>query len=311
MLKGLTISRNGSYSGTVLINGGSHAISGKFNLAGQAISHISRPPGQGGPVAVTMTLNWNISPPQLTGIVAGTNTNQSGWEADLTAFYASNALPPAAYTMLIPPDNDNAPPCLSPGGYGYALITNQAGTARITGALADGTAFNQTVPVSQDGYVPVCANLYAGKGLLLGWINLELTNAEASNISGLTWIRPSRASGRYTNGFNNVLPGNQVLLSLWTNSPNSVLANLTNLSMRDTINDTNVLANMAVTTTAAGKVNGPLVIGAINLKTGQFKVTVGSGANKTNGCGAILLSEGAGGGYFLTKTNAQSIQLGP
>ena len=72
------------------------------------------------------------------------------------------------------------------------MITNHAGAANITGALADGAAFNQTVPVSQDGYVPIYANLYSGKGLLLGWINLDLTNT--ADV-GLTWIHPGTRFG--------------------------------------------------------------------------------------------------------------------
>ena len=36
-----------------------------------------------------------------------------------------------------------------------------------------------------------------------------------------------------------------------------------------------------------------------------------SGPHKLTGCGAILLNETNGGGYFLTKTNAQAIKLAP
>ena len=121
-----------------------------------------------------MPLNSNEPPPQVTGTVSG--TNMGSVVANLTADRAANTLPSAQYTLLIPPDTNNSPPDSSPGGDGYALIANDAGTAKITGALADGTAFSQSVPVSQDGYVPIYANLYSSKGLLLGWINLDLTN---------------------------------------------------------------------------------------------------------------------------------------
>jgi hypothetical protein len=170
--------------------------------------------------------------------------------------------------------------------------------------LADGTVFNQTAPVSQDGYVPIYANLYTGKGLLLGWINLDLTNT--SNVS-LTWIHPGTRSGLYTNGFTNVLLTNQILLSPWTNSPGN-FDDLTNLLMLDTINGINTPIPVTIT---SGKVTGPLVSGSVNLKTGLFTVTIGSGPTRVNGRGAILLNAGYGGGYFLTKTNAGAIELGP
>jgi hypothetical protein len=302
MLRGLAIGRNGTYSGTLLINGASHGISGGFDLAGQATNHIPRATGQGGPLTVVMTLNGDNPLPQVTGTVSGTNYGFP-WVADLTADRAANSLPPARYTLLIPPDTNNAP-TNSPGGDGYALITNHAGGANISGALADGTVFNQTAPVSQDGYVPIYANLYTGKGLLLGWINLDLTNT--SNVS-LTWIHPGTRSGLYTNGFTNVLLTNQILLSPWTNSPGN-FDDLTNLLMLDTINGINTPIPVTIT---SGKVTGPLVSGSVNLKTGLFTVTIGSGPTRVNGRGAILLNAGYGGGYFLTKTNAGAIELGP
>ncbi len=303
MLKGLAVRQNGTYSGTLLINGGSHAISGSFNLAGWATNQIKRGQGQGGLLTVVMNLlNSSNAAPQVTGTVSGTN-----WAANLTAGLAANSLPSAEYTMLIPPDTNNMPPTNSPGGDGYALITNHLGTAKITGALADGTAFNQTVPVAQDGCVPIFANLYGSKGLLLGWINLDLTNT--AGVS-LTWIRPARAAGLYTNGFSNVLLTNQILLSRWSNSPASI-GLLTNLSLLDTINDTNALTNIAINVSDTGAVAGRSVSGAINSKTGLVTVTIGSGASEVTGYGAILLNETNGGGYFLTSTNAEAITLGP
>ena len=213
--------------------------------------------------------------------------------------------------MLFLPDTNNAPPANSPGGDGYALITNKAGTVTITGALADGTALSQTVPVAQDGYVPIYANLYSSKGLLLGWINLDLTNT--AGVS-LTWIHPGTTSGLYKNGFTNVLLTNQVLLSPWTNSTGN-FDDLTNLLTFETITDTNtVITNIAVNVTAAGKMTETgtkTVIGSITPKTGLLTVTIGSGASKETGRGAILLNAANGGGYFLTKTNAGAVILQP
>ena len=52
--------------------------------------------------------------------------------------------------------------------------------------------------------------------------------------------------------------------------------------------------------------------GSINPKTGLLKVTFGSKpAKTTNGFGAILQNAAFGGGYFLTLTNGEAVELGP
>ena len=62
-------------------------------------------------------------------------------------------------------------------------------------------------------------------------------------------------------------------------------------------------------TNRAGKLFAPGVTGTFNLKTGVFKITVGSGSSKVTGYGA---GQGAGGGgYYLTKTNAQAVIIVP
>jgi hypothetical protein len=264
---------------------------------------------------VALSIDSDDSPPEVTGVLYGTNgsgTNAVPWTANLIAYLATNDLHPAQYTMLIPPDTNNAPPTSSPGGDGYALITNHAGTARITGALADGTILSEMAPVSQGSYVPIYANLYASNGLLLGWLDLDVTNTTGNN---LTWIHPVTTNGLYQNGFTNILPASQIQLSLWTNPPGDIDL-LANLSMLETIYDTNALTNIAVTTSASGEVTGTSVSGSIKLKTGLFKVTIGSGASKVTGYGAVLLNATNGnatnsGGYFLTPQDAQAIELEP
>ncbi len=314
MLKGLTVSTSGTYSGTLLINGASQAISGSFDLAGQGVSYILRPASQGGPLTLAMTLNGNNQPLQVTGTVSGTQAG-APWTANLVADLSSNALPSGKYTMLIPPDDNNAPPNSSPGGDGYALIAYNAGTvgnpssakATVSGALADGTSFNQTVAVSADGSVPVYANLYGGKGLLLGWINLEGTSA-----TSLTWIHPRLASGMYKSGFTNYLAGNQILLSPWNNHTAAIFG-ATNLSFLDTMNDATTLMDFTLTIDnnfQLGEVSdAKLLSGSINPNTGLLTVTIGNGGSKLTGHGAMLLNSGSGGGYFLDRTNAQAMKL--
>jgi hypothetical protein len=318
MLKGLTVGANGTYSGTLLINGKSQVISGSFNLAGQGVSYILRPASQGGPLTVAMMLNGNNQPPQVTGTVSGI---QGGvpWTAPLVADLANNSLPSGQYTMLIPPDANNAPPNSSPGGDGYASIANYAGpvgnpsAAKVTiaGALADGTAFNQTVAVSADGYVPIYVNLYGGKGLLQGWIHLVGIGADAVS---LTWIHPPLASGLYRSGFTNILVGNQILFSPWSDPPPNIFA-ATNLSFLNTMNDATTLMDFTLTigqNFELGEVSdATLLSGSINPKTGLFTVVIGNRGSKLTGHGAMLLNSSSGGGYFLDRTNAQAMRIEP
>jgi uncharacterized repeat protein (TIGR02543 family) len=307
MLKGLALTSNGTYSGSLLINGASKGFSGSFDLAGQASKSISLG-GQEGNVEVVMTLTSNNPAPQVTGMVSN-----AGWVAtNLIADRATNTPLSAQYTLLIPPDTNSAS---SPSGYGYALITGSSGTAKtpatakITGALADGTAFIQSAPLSIDGYVPIYANLYSSKGLLLGWINL--TNASGMSLA---WVHPAVHSGLFTGAFTST---NQIALSPWTNPP-ATNALPTNLVVVETTDNTPVQTNdFTITITNRtldfGKWSGPAtpLNGSIAPKTGLLKVTFGSGASKTTGYGVILLNGTNGGGYFLNKANAGAVILEP
>jgi uncharacterized repeat protein (TIGR02543 family) len=301
MLKGLTITKTGTYSGTLLLNGASYGLSGAFGLGGQVTNPIAH--SSVGPLKVVMTLVGNEPPPEVKGMVSATN-----WGAWLTAERATNTTGSAEYTMLIPADTNYAASASFPGGDGYALITNHAGTVKITGALADGTTFSQSVPASLTGDVPLYANLYSSKGLLLGWINLEPTHASGP----VAWVHPKLTTGLIKEVFAST---NDIMLSRWTNPPagNALPAVMTVFDSTQTNYFTLTASNEVKLgeVKLGGVSNAVPLSGSINLKTGLLTVTIGSGAGKTTGYGAILLNATNGGGYLLSKTNAQAIQLGP
>jgi hypothetical protein len=301
LLKGLTITSKGTYSGSLLINGASKGLSGNFDVTGAASKSISLG-GQAGDVVVTLSLTSNNPTPLVTGSVFGI-----GWAAtNLVAYQAgTNSLLSSPYTLLIPADTNNAS---SPGGCGYALISGTVGTAKtsatakIAGALADGTAFSQSTSISEDGYIPIFASLYGNKGLLLGLINL--TNASGDSLA---WFHPAVKSSFFSAEFAST---NQVLLSPWTNST-EIFGSLTNLSELDGINGTNLVTNIAVNIGSNGKATDSSASVTITPKTGLLTVTIDSGASKVTGHGAILSNTNFGGGYFVTKTNAGAVILGP
>jgi uncharacterized repeat protein (TIGR02543 family) len=297
MLKNLNVTQKGSYTGSLLIGGGTHSLSGTFSLEGLATNRIVREAGAGGTIVVTMALASSNGIPGVSGTVVGPD-----WTANLLAGLASNAMPAAEYTLLLLPDTNSLPPTNSPGGDGYGLITNKAGAVKIAGALADGTAISQGTVVLPDGYVPIYDSLYSGKGLLLGWINLDLTNAD---LVGLTWIHPPTKSGLYQDGFTNILTTAQILLTVWTNLPARTEYPVS-LTISPVIEQAGTTNPATLTTAAASGTN----TGTINPKTGLLTVTIGNGDKKIIGHGAMLDATN-GGGYVLTHTNAQAIQITP
>jgi hypothetical protein len=254
-------------------------------------------------------LDLSNGPPAVLGTVSALGTNNPQWTAQLTAELGTANAASADFTLLIDPDTNDLG---SPPGTGYALITNHLGTATIVGALADGTAFTQTVSMSEQGNLPLYASLYGGAGLLLGWI----TNFDNAAPTGyLAWIAPPNTGALYPGGFANTVMAQG---SLWTNPPPRTAAISlsdgqltisggflpTNLEYGVAVNTSNALAALTGSPTNS-------LTGSINPKTGLLQLSFGNGAGKatTAAQGAILQNQAGGAGFFTTKTNAGSISL--
>jgi uncharacterized repeat protein (TIGR03803 family) len=311
LLSALTVNSNGSYTGKVLLAGSTFSISGAFDVAVPATNTITRTTNNGGPVTLAIYLDLSNTPPAVLGTVSALGTNSPQWTAQLMADRQTTNLASAACTLLLPPGPN---PSGGPPGTGYALITNHQGTATIVGALADGTAFTQTVPASDQGALPLYASLYGGTGLLLGWItNLD----NGAPAGGLAWIKTPTPAGLYASGFTNTL---SVQGSLWTNPPAHTAAiSLSGgtLSVSNgflaapliyivSVNTSNALAKSSSLPTNS-------LTGSINPKTGLLQLSFGNGHGKatTAAQGAILQNQSSGAGFFTTQTNAGSITLQP
>jgi len=217
----------GAYTAKLLLDGGSYSFTGAFDLNGNSVTNLTRR-GES-PLTVTLHVNLNTLPPAtvMTGAVTATNwAGHSGLVADLAVFngktiVASNYA--GKYTLVLP---GSATPATSPGGYGAATFTNNlAGAAVLGGALGDGTSLgSQSVPISQDGLVPVYVPLYSGQGSVFGW--LAFSNLPPKTVSGdLTWFKLSGpAKSLYTNGFTNQ---GAIIGSVYMPSTTNILA-LTN-----------------------------------------------------------------------------------
>lgn len=203
---------SGAYTAKLILDGGSYSFAGSFDLSGDSEATVERT-GLA-PLEVILHLNLNLAVPdnQMTGSVV--NFGTPGWTsallADRAVFSKSSPTTNYAgkYTMVIPPGS--GAPAASPGGYSYATLTGtSAGVVTLTGSLADNTAISQSVPVSQDGNIPLYVSLYSKKGVLTGWLTFTnaATNgaAPAQLITGtnLAWIKTNLATGLYSTGFTN------------------------------------------------------------------------------------------------------------
>jgi hypothetical protein len=305
MLKNLAIGFTGSYSGDLLLSGSTYVLTGSFNTSGYASNYVKRTTAQGGPLALEMTLDWTNG--EITGSVS--NLDPGGWVSLLDAEKPAASPSSAEYTVLLGPGTNSTGDV--PPGFGYLLITNHNGVVTLRGALADGTAFNQTPPLGMSGGVPVYANLYGNAGLLLGWLSLSNGTVQQTTMA---WIKPPTRSGIYTEGFTNYLLDYG---SVWTNPPvkgsavSIVDGSLTIFNASPTLSFTVSVTNDAVVKVSNETTNS--LTGTIAPKTGLLTITFGNGAGKatTIGYGAILQNLPYGGGYFLTKTNAGTIILTP
>ncbi|MGA2174814.1 MAG: immunoglobulin domain-containing protein [Verrucomicrobiota bacterium] len=300
MLSHLSVNSRGVYSGRLLLDGSAYALNGGFALSGSASNRIPRSAARGGPVTVQMMLQWTND--EITGTVSG--TKEMEWTAALTAELAEASSSPAEYTMLLAPPANAAG---IPPGFGYALLTNHDGHLTLSGRLADGAAFSQSVPISPSGYVPIYASLYGNAGLLLGWINLA--GGAPQGETNLVWIKPAGRPGIYANGFTNSL---SVQGSAWSAAAAFPLSAGT-LAISNASLD--LTYQVALSNNAVIAKSGPAnsLRGAINPKTGALKVIFGNGEGNatTTGFGACLQDATNAGGFFVTKTNAGAISLEP
>ena len=153
------------------------------------------------PGRVPLTLNLQLFSTNGTGAISG-DVTQAGWavssslSADLAQTWTGKNHSPWAgtYTVSLP---WNATMPLA--GDSYATVTVLgSGILSAVGGLADGSTFNQTVPVSKEGSWPLFA-VSTAKDVILGWVSVTTNGPVSTN---LLWSKGAN-KGLYSEGFTN------------------------------------------------------------------------------------------------------------
>ncbi len=186
----LTLGSKGSFSGYLLLDGGRHSFSGRFDLSGQAQVLVRR----GRKSSLTMTLELDHE-----GMAIHGGVSEGTWVSELIsdrAFTISSdpsAPYEGVYTLSIP--GDDSPERLIGDGFARFWI-DYYGKIHATGTLADGTHFSRSTRILHNGVWPLYISLYGGNGSILGWINF--TNRPVGGLGGdVIWFKPSKNSAKY------------------------------------------------------------------------------------------------------------------
>ncbi len=319
-----------TFSGKLLVDGGTHAFRGKLDLGGRANVAVKRK----GKLSVTLNVQLVLDADSNRAI--GTVSNSS-WAASLLAdramFNLSNN--PATdyagrYTMVV---NGYTNGVIAPGGNGYGLIgVGTNGVVSLAGAFGDGAAIKQVVPISENGdwpfYVPLYSTPFAYTndqgtvitnkqfaGSLIGWLNFTNSGVRLLNGALFSTKTPVATHRYYPNGFTNEF---QLLASAYTPPPPGVRA--VNIAQGETVlQDGNlpVVLSNAVTVATNNRIT---VIGAnqsglkltLSPKTGLLKgafVHPGNTNAPTTIAGAVLQNYDRAAGFFLGTNQSGSISL--
>lgn len=200
----MTSTTTGAFTLKLLIGGKTWtAPAGKFDASGNATTKIVR--GKGiKDLIIVLAHSSTPTVDQIHGRIAdGTfaagkftgHTFETEFTVDRVVWKLKTKEAPqnGAYTMLLPA-HDNAATQKAPLGTGYGAVTiGKDGSAKITGALADGSTLTASSFISKDGFWPVYASLYTNTGVIMGDIGFADITDESDFLGPLTWYKPANS----------------------------------------------------------------------------------------------------------------------
>jgi hypothetical protein len=205
-LESVVISKTGSLSGTVVIEGKRYKFTGVIGGAGLALVEIRRTglPSIMGSLQLALA-NGTVDGFQLTGTFNGDGTTHAIDAQRFPVYTKSSPAPQTGKYTVAMAAPESADVMLEPGGDGYASLT-VAYTGATTGTLilADGTATTFAGRLSRNGEWSLHRNLYGSTG---GYLAGKLTFRDVPGISDVDgrwrWVKPNAVprTPTYSTGF--------------------------------------------------------------------------------------------------------------
>lgn len=205
-VESVVISKTGSLSGTVVIEGKRYKFTGVIGATGLAQVEIRRAglPSIAGALQLALA-NGTLDGFQLTGTFDVDGTIHAIDAKRFVAFTKTTPAPQAGRYTVAMSAPANADVMVEPGGDGYASLTvAPSGTAKGTLTLADGTVTTFAGRLSRNGEWSLHRNLYRNTG---GYLAGKLTFRDVLGISDLDgqwrWVKPNAVprTATYPAGF--------------------------------------------------------------------------------------------------------------
>jgi hypothetical protein len=308
----VSLTARGSYTGRLQSGSRRHSFSGRLGPQGDAINVVHRPDASAWTVELHVGTDARVD--EISGRVID-GLREALLVGDRAVFHARTRPAPYAgtYTLTVPGQEDDP---TVPAGIGYGTVRMGAnGVARFAGSLADGTKVSQSVPLSKHGLWPFYVPLYAGQGLVMGWI--AFTNEMDSDLVGTVhWIKPSNPRAQhYAAGFTNEC---RTVGSVYAAASGPVNAALNPATARVVFSGGNLLADFtnSVALGFQGKVSnlsGTEMQMRFSLPTGVFR---GKAVDPNSGqlypfSGVLLHRLSAGYGFLLGPDRSSRVTVAP
>ena len=225
-----TVSLNtGAFTGKVNLDGVISVIAGTFNHATKTF--VSPVPNNG--FAYSLLLDTTGPVNKITGTITKRKrgADVAAISVDAPHAFSKTTAPTAglastynvAFSVPTAPGSLLADEYPHGNGYGSLVIDPASGAAKITGFLADGTAYTSASVLCRDATVPVFASFLARVGSLCGKLTIDL-GATDTDITGtdLRWFRSENKSQYYPWGYDTGLTVDAVGAMRTTSTPASL-----------------------------------------------------------------------------------------
>ena len=296
----LTLTTNGSYSGSLKCGADTYPFTGQFDVGGVARQVVSRPKTNAWVVGISL----NFAAQQLSGWVS--NGVSGGWVAELGADRAvfNAQTNPATqyagkYTLSIPGATNWDGTVWLGDGY-LTLSVDTGGNVTYSGSLADGTSVGPaSASLSRYGYFPLYVPLYSGKGSVFSSLGFD-QNQPATGLEGwLSWIKLPQGGAYYPAGLTNEVTAEGARYTPPTNTTSRVIQMTNGVVMFEGGNLNLSLTNkLSLSLTVSnGVFTGGLTEPGLT-RSNLFR-------------GVLLQDESSGYGYFLETNRSGRVLFWP